>query len=124
MADSHVISGLKAKRARLVSELDALAKERLRLQTNLRHLDSTLKLMGFEGDPAAIKGKRRYHSMFLKGELRRFVLAAIREHGADISHKEIAGMVLQHKGWEDDGELLSIVTERVRTARKNIRRRV
>lgn len=122
MADSHVISGLKAKRARLVSELDALAEERRRLQTNLRHLDSTLKLMGFEGDPAAIQGKRRYHSMFLKGELRRFVLGAIREHGADISHKEVAALVLQHKGWEDDGELLTIVTGKVSTARKNMRR--
>jgi len=123
MADSHVISGLKARRASIAAELDDLDRKRRLLLGNLRHVDATLKIMGFEGNPESIKTPRKRRAMFRRGELRRFVLDALRERGADISHKEIAQCILERMEWEDDGELLTLVANKVRFARKDIRRK-
>ncbi|MFC2953138.1 hypothetical protein ACFOOP_14470 [Marinicaulis aureus] len=123
MAETHVITGLKARRASIAADIDELDRQRRLLLGNLRHVDATLKIMGFEGNPESIKTPRKRRAMFRRGELRRFVLAAIRKHGAEISHGEIAAIILEKMEWEDDGELLGVISEKVRQARKDIKRR-
>ena len=123
MAETHVITGLKARRASIAAEIDELDRKRRQLLTNLRHVDGALKVMGFEGNPEAIQSRRKRRAMFRRGELRRFIYAAEREHGAEISHEEIAVIILGKMGWEDDGELLGVISEKVRHARKALRQR-
>lgn len=122
MAETHVITGLKARRASIAAEIDELDHKRRLLLGNLRHVDATLKIMGFEGNPEAIQSRRKRRAMFRRGELRRFIYAAEREHGAEISHGAIAAAILEKMGWTDDGELLGVISEKVRYARKDIRR--
>jgi hypothetical protein len=122
MAESHVITGLKARRASIAAEIDELERQRRALLVNLRHVDGALKVMGFEGNPEAIESRRKRRSMFRKGELRRFILNAERERGAHISHREIAAVILHKMGWEDDGELLSKIAGKVKSARSTLRR--
>jgi len=122
MAESHVITGLKARRASIASDIDELDRKRRALLVNLRHVDGALKVMGFEGNPESIKTPRKRRAMFRRGELQRFVLSAMREYGADISHEAIAAIILDKMGWKDDGELLAIITNKVRYARSALRR--
>lgn len=123
MGESHVITGLKARRASIAAEIDELDRQRRRLLKQLSHIDGALKVMGFVGNPESIKSPRKRRAMFRRGELRRFIYKAEREHGANILHKEIAVIILDAMGWKDDGELLGVVSEKVRYARKDIRRR-
>lgn len=124
MAESHVITGLKARRASIAAELDELERKRRQLLTNLRHVDGALKVVGFEGDPEAVPGKRVYRSMFRRGQLRRFVYAAERKHGAAISHRAIASIILKEMEWAEEPELLKKIAEKVRNARSAIRRKL
>jgi hypothetical protein len=123
MAETHVITGLKARRASIAAEIDELDRQRRQLLVNLRHVDGALKLVGFEGNPEAIAGRRKRRAMFRRGELTRFVLNAEREHGADLKDRTIAAIILQKMGWEDDGELLDKISEKVRYARYAFKRR-
>ncbi len=122
MADSHVITGLKARRASIAADIDELDRQRRALLVNLRHVDGALKVMGFEGNPEAIAGKRKRRAMFRRGELRRFILNAEREHGADLNAKTVAVIILQKMGWTEEPELLAKIEEKVRYARKDLRR--
>ena len=124
MADSHVITGLKARRASIAAELDELERNRRQLLTNLRHVDGALKVVGFEGDPEAVPTRRKRRFMFRRGQLRRFVYAAERKHGPDISNRAIASIILEEMGWTEEPELLAKIAEKVRNTRSAIRRRV
>lgn len=123
MGETHVITGLKARRAAIAADIDELDRERRKLLVNLRHVDGALKVMGFDGNPESIKSPRKRRAMFRRGELRRFVYNAQREHGLEISNREIAQIILDKMCWTDDGELLSIITKRVRHCRADIKRR-
>lgn len=122
MTDSVVILGLKTRRASIAADIDELDKQRRQLLISLRHVDATLKLMGFHGNPEAIKSKRKRRSMFRRGELRRLVFSAQRVHGEDASNKEIAAYILKQMDWTDDGQLLEAIIVKVRNARKDVRR--
>ncbi|WP_375202074.1 hypothetical protein [Hyphococcus sp.] len=123
MAETHVITGLKARRASIAEEIDELERQRRKLLVNLRHVDGALKVMGYEGNPEAIPARKKRRNMFRRGQLRRFIYAAQRKHGPDISHAGIAAIILQEMEWAEETDLLQKVTEKVRQARKDIRRR-
>jgi hypothetical protein len=55
--------------------------------------------------------------------LRRFILNAEREHGGDLSHRTIAVIILTKMGWIEEPELLAKIEEKVRYARKDLRRK-
>lgn len=124
MPDSHVLLGLKTRRASIAADIDALDKQRRQLLASLRHLDATLKLMGFKGNPESIKSTRKRRAMFRRGELRRLVFNAERVHGKDVSNKEAAAYILKRMKWKDEGYLLRVLTEKVRNARQDIRRKL
>jgi hypothetical protein len=44
MAESHVVTGLVAKRAELAGRIEACCRELERLETDVGHLDSAIKL--------------------------------------------------------------------------------
>jgi hypothetical protein len=123
MADPHVITGLKARRASITAELDELERKRRQLLTNLRHVDGALKVVGYEGDPEAIPDRRKRRFMFRRGQLRRFVYAAEREHGPGISNRAIASIILKEMGWTEEPELLALMDMKVRNARSAMKRR-
>jgi hypothetical protein len=124
MSDKFIILGLKTRRASIAAEIDELDEKRRQLLKNLRSLDHTLKLMGFKGNPESIKSKRKYRSMFRRGELRRLIYNAERVHGSDATHKNVAAFIVRKMKWKNDSELLRVVTIKVSQARRDIRRRL
>ena len=73
MADPHVISALRAKRAEVAGLIDNLERQLAKHRTDLMHLDSVLRLYQPDRDPEAIRPKqvRRRNRYFSRGELSR-----------------------------------------------------
>jgi hypothetical protein len=71
MADPHVISALRVKRAEVAGLIDALERELAQQRADLVHLDSVLRLFQPERDPTEIRPKRSVHRnrYFATGEL-------------------------------------------------------
>ena len=75
MAESHVISALKLKRAELSGHIKDLERRINRQRANLASLDATIRLFSPEMNPDAIPPKRRYRQSgyFKQHELPRLV---------------------------------------------------
>ena len=84
-------------------------------------LDNTLRIFGYDGDPADIKPVRPYRAMFRRGELRRAILAVLRTANGPMSNADIAGRVVEMKGWDAaDMALARSVAEKIRDVRKRL----
>ena len=124
MAESHVITGLKTRRASIAAEIDDLERQRQRLLSALRHVDAVLELEGYDGDCEAMQGKRKRRFMFRRGQLTRLILAAERDHGADKTHRDIAMIIIRRLGWNADKEMIDRITRGTRNARNRIKLRL
>jgi hypothetical protein len=58
MADPHVISALRAKRAELAGLINSLERQLAQLRADLVHLDGVLPLLEPERDPTEIRPKQ------------------------------------------------------------------
>ena len=121
MADPHVISGLVKVRARLGGDLRRIEKQRRELKAKLASVDETLKLIGFQDDPAQIAPRASYTRLFKRGELFRLVADALRTATGPISNREIAAIVVQKRGWDArDPELASRIAESIKPVRRGL----
>src|SRR5438105_13897049 len=97
MADPHVISALREKRALVAGLIEKLERKLEQHRTDLTHIDGVLRLFQPDRDPEAIQPKRIYARRtryFAKGELSRIVLEALRDaHSKPLSTDDIAGLV-------------------------------
>ena len=59
MAESHVVSGLVAKRGELAGEAERCRRELHRLADELGHLDATIRLFAPDYDLGGIRARRR-----------------------------------------------------------------
>ena len=118
MAEPHVISALKTKRAELSGEMQKLDERRIALKAHIANIDAVLRLFCYAGDPAKIKPKRKKQWLFRRGELKRMVLDIEREAKEPLHKEQIALEVLNRKGWNLDPDLLETVADRVKDVRK------
>lgn len=104
MAESHVISGLVAKRADLSGLIAHHRQEMARLQGDLQHLDATIKLFEPDYDLRTIKSKqiRQRNQHFERGEGQRLVLEALRSLGMPALLSEITQVVAGIKAFSAD----------------------
>lgn len=104
MAESHVISGLVAKRADLSGLIAQHRQEMARLQGDLQHLDATIKLFEPDYDLRTIKSKqvRQRNQYFERGEGQRLVLEALRVLGKPALLSEITQAVVGIKAFSAD----------------------
>lgn len=100
MAESHVITGLVAKRAELMGLIDHHRKEIERLTHDIAALDAAIKLFEPDYRIRSIKPKRyqRKNSFFKNGEAGRAVLEVLRKAENPLSTQEIAHSVMAEKG--------------------------
>ncbi len=82
MAESHVISALKRKRARIAGELAQSEKRCEAMRLHLVSLDHSLRLFGYDGDPADIKPVKARRHLFRRGELPRAIMGILRIDGS------------------------------------------
>nr|VGM37050.1 Uncharacterised protein [Klebsiella pneumoniae] len=104
MAESHVVSGLVAKRSEVSGLISHYQHEIARLQGDMQHLDATIKLFDPDYDLRTIRAKqiRQSSRLFANGECHRLMLEALREMDGQGSTGEIALRIHARKGLEED----------------------
>ena len=116
MAESHVVSALREKRAEIASIIADLEKRINGYRGNLVHLDATLRLFAPAVEPAEIKPKavRERNNWFRNGECIRFVYDVLRRAGRPLSSREIALEVMVLRGLDStDARTLCLMQKTV-----------
>ena len=131
MAEPHVISGLKAKRARIAGEIIKAQEIVARRTKELLAIDAVLLLFSPDCDPDMIAPIRpTSHGLFFQyRELGRLCLSARRKGGKPVTLEWIAAVVMAAKGLPDDKRLRKHVLDAARQSlmrmvRKGLVRRV
>lgn len=107
MAETHVISALVDKRARIDGEIKARRYQIMRLELELVHVDAVIKMFNPSYDLEAIATKRSFAKNpagVPKGAGGRHALDILRESGAALTANEIAGRVLTKLKRDDTPE--------------------
>ncbi len=127
MADPHVISALRAKRAEVAGVVEKLERRLEQHRADLVHLDSVLRLLQPDHDPSEIKPKRAYirrTRYFAKSELPRLCLAALREAKGLLPTDQIAAVVIATKGFDvGDATLRTAIRDQVIATLRPMRKR-
>src|SRR3954452_19470168 len=104
MADPHVISALREKRALVSGLIERLERKLEQHRADLTHIDGVLRLFQPDRDPGEIKPKRIYARRtryFARNELTRLCMDALRTaNGKPLTTDEIAGRVTEAKGFD------------------------
>lgn len=108
MAESHVVSGLVAKRSELVGQIDKLQDEIARIRALMDCIDGSIKIFDPEYDLRTIKGKRTNtrNKQFKRGEFQRLTLNILRTSGSPITSRDIVNEMIRRKGFESTPELV------------------
>src|SRR6202035_3926418 len=126
MAEPHVVSALRLKRAEISGHIHDLEKRIGRQRANLANLDATIKLFSPGTNPDAIPPKRVYRRTryFAHNELSRLTQDALRTASGPLTSAEIAATVMQAKGIpSDDAAFKEIVAERALTVLRRLTKR-
>jgi len=109
MAESHVVSGLVAKRGELAGQAEQCRRELHRLAGELGHLDATIRLFDPDYDLGGIRTRRRRcgQRWFGPGECQRLILEVLRDAGGPLSDQGVTTAVAAHKGLQERPEILA-----------------
>jgi hypothetical protein len=100
MADPHVISALREKRALVAGLIEKLERKLEQHRADLTHIDGVLRLFQPDRDPGEIKPKRTYAKRtryFARNELGRLCMDALRGAPGLMTTDEIAAQVIDLK---------------------------
>ena len=91
------------------------------MRLHLVALDHSLRLFGYEGDPAEIRPVQRRRRLFRRGELQRIILDVLRTADGLVADAEIVDRVFAMKAWDAENvDLRRTVIERVKAVRKRL----
>ena len=100
MAEPHVVTALKDKRAELSGSIADLEKRIGQHRADLLHVDAVLRLFVPEFEPATIppRAVRRPNSwLFKPGELARLVLEVLRTAPVALTVREITAQIMERR---------------------------
>ncbi len=102
MAESHVVTGLVAKRAELAGRIEKCHRELERLVADVSHLDGSIKLFAPDYKLEGIRAKtpRQRNQFFHQGECQRLVLEIFRDAKEPLSARHIAEALVARKKLE------------------------
>jgi hypothetical protein len=128
MADPHVISAMREKRALVAGLIEKLERKLEQQRADLTHIDGVLRLFQPDRDPGDIKSKRSYvrrTRYFARNELSRLCMDAIRgTDGALMSTDELVGRVIAEKGFDaGDTALRKAISEQVLALFRSFRKK-
>jgi hypothetical protein len=128
MADPHVISALREKRALVSGQIEKLERRLEQHRADLTHIDGVLRLFQPDRDPGDIKPKRTYARRtryFTRNELSRLCMDALRAtDGTLLPTDEIAGRIIEAKGFDAaDGTLRKAIGDQVLAILRSFRKR-
>jgi hypothetical protein len=124
MADTHVLSALKAKRAELAGQIDALQDQLREAMIAVDHVDCTLRLFAPEIDLDEIKPKPlppRHHAF--KGQVTRGILAMLRKDGPMDARAITIRLMAERELNPNDKKLADAMHKRIGAALRNLRDR-
>jgi hypothetical protein len=115
MTESHVVSGLVAKRAEIAGQIETYQAEISRLQGAISFLDGSIKLFAPDYDLRTIKGKRtNQRNQYLQhGEGQRLTLDIMRTSGNALCSREIADQIIAKKGIQADSHSIAQIQKNV-----------
>lgn len=115
MAETHVVSGLTAKRSELAGLLEHHQNEIQRLSADLGHIDATLKLFDPKIDLRTIRTKNYQDrsGRFRPGEAHRAILDTLRVAGQPLSSREMTERIIAARG-------LAMTQERIESVQKTL----
>lgn len=121
MAETHVVSALRQKRAEISGQVHDLERKIQRLRTTLASIDSTIRVFSPDLDPDSIEPKRLYRRTryFAKGELKRLCLDMLRTATEPLAANHMAQQAMATKGLQSDVS----ITERVLTIMRTMLKR-
>ena|ERR1700736_3793628 len=126
MADPHVISALREKRALVAGAIEKLERKLEQHRADLTHIDGVLRLFQPDRDPAEIRPKRTYvrrTRYFARNELSRLCMDALRD-GALVTTDDIAGRIIEAKGFDAaDVALRKAIGDQALTLMRSFRKR-
>ena len=127
MAELHVVTALRAKRAEISGHVHDLERRLARHRATLANLDATIRLYAPELDPDSIPPKRTYRRTryFAKGELARRVLAVLRQAGGKpMTTAAITSAIMADKGFPiGEGALSEAVNDMALTVLRRLCKR-
>jgi hypothetical protein len=128
MADPHVISALREKRALVAGLIEKLERKLEQHRADLTHVDGVLRLFQPDRNPAEIRPKRVYvrrTRYFARNELSRLCMDALRApDGALLTTDEIASHVIAVKGFNaGDAVLRKVISEQSLALLRSFRKR-
>lgn len=109
MAESHVVSGLIAKRSEMAGLIEHHQKAIARLAADLTHVDATIKLFSPEVDLRTVRAKthRVRNQYFKPGECQRLILEIYRDAaGQELSSRQVAEQMVLRKGFENTSDMI------------------
>src|SRR6202047_311736 len=126
MAEPHVISALRLKRAEISGHIHDLEKRIARQRANLATLDATIKFFSPDPTPDTSPPKRAYRRTryFAHNELSRLTQDALRTASGPLTSAEIAAAVMLTKEMPPaDATFQEIVAERALTVLRRLAKR-
>lgn len=113
MAESLVISGLRAKRDDLARDIAHATAVLRQLTADLDTIENALRVMDPEAEPARLSLTARRQTAG-RGEVVRLVLAALRAAPGPLSTREVALAVMAARGMDAaDARLVRLMVRRV-----------
>ena len=99
MAELHVVSALRDKRAELAGMLRQLEQQLVQQRANLAHLDATMRLFDPNLQPKDIRPKRPRvcNVWFRPGECLRLIYDELREATQPVTTRELAERLMRVK---------------------------
>jgi hypothetical protein len=106
MADSHVVSGLKAKEEEIKKRISGLRKEIKACQDDLEAIRNALRIFG---ENWRAGGSR----LFRRGDMTKIVLDALRENPEGLDVDQLAAIVIEREGFDpEDQETAATIRQR------------
>ena len=99
MAELHVVSALRNKRAELAGTVRQLEQQLAQQVTNLAHLDATMQLFDPDIRPHQIRPKqqRARSAWFRQGECLRLIYDQLRDAPRPVATRELAERIMRVK---------------------------
>lgn len=119
MAEPHVFSALRDKRAEISGVIEDMERRIAQHRADLVHVDAVLRLYVPDLEPSDIppKAVRRRNDWFRAGELSRMELDVLRIAPAPLSTQDIAGQVMERRGLDaGDNRTVKLVMKLVNNA--------
>lgn len=99
MAELHVVSALRNKRAELAGMVGQLEQQLARQRTNLAHLDATMRLFDPDVRPQEIRAKRQRarSAWFRQGECLRLIYDELRNVAQPLTTRDLTAQIMRAK---------------------------